>query len=161
MLIQAFIQSKKASAEERSRAALFAGAAALLLGCAGLAALILLETFGLVSIEQKLGDFAHGFLFGISGGVIGAGLSTFISAWQRLHNPEKMRKYEIKCHDERNIAIQSAAAKMTLVTAFVLLYVMIVVSAFLRPAVSMALSALTIVLFFMYLLFIRVFSRKM
>ena len=100
-------------------------------------------------------------LFGISGGLAGAGFSTAFSARKRLRDPEKMRQFEIKSRDERNLAIQSAAAKMTLVAAFVILYVMLFACAFIEPAISVALSALVVGLFVVYFFFIYLFSKKM
>lgn len=161
MLINQFINRKNASPVERSRAVLAAGTAMIMLGIAGLVTLTLLETLRIVSLEQQISSYAHGFLFGISGGVTGAGISLAVSAWQRLHDPEKMRRFEIKSRDERNLAIQNAAARMTFTAALVIIYVLIIVCAFFSPEISMALAFLAIGLFLIYFFFIWFFSRRM
>lgn len=161
MMIQILAGHGKASPEERSRIAAAAGTAMMALGIAGLAVLVLIEALGLYSISQHANSYVQGLLFGISGGLAGAGFSTAFSARKRLRDPEKMRQFEIKSRDERNLAIQSAAAKMTLVAAFVILYVMLFACAFIEPAISVALSALVVGLFVVYFFFIYLFSKKM
>lgn len=155
------IHQKNVSPEERSRAALSVGSGAAALGLAGLVTLVLLEVLQVFSVEQTISAYANGFLFGISGGMIGAGVSNAVSAWQRLHDPEKMRQFEIKCRDERNLAIQNAAAKMTFFSALVILYLCIIVSAFFQPTLSMVFSLVAVGLFALYFIFIGIFSRKM
>ena len=161
MMIQIFAGRGKASPEERSRAAAAAGTAMMVLGVAGLAVLALIGWSGIYSISQHANSYVEGLLFGISGGLAGAGFSTAFAARGRLRDPEKMRQFEIKSRDERNLAIQSAAAKMTLVTAFVGLYVLLFVCAFIEPVISVALSALAVGLFVVYFGFIYFFSKKM
>ena len=160
MLLHLFT-CKSASPEERSRLSFVLGSALAALGLAGLVTLALLEGFQLVPLSERLGSYTNGFLFGISGGILGAGISTAVAARRRLRDPEKMRRFAIKSHDERNLAIQSAAAKLTLISTFVLLYAAIVVCAFLRPALSMALSVFMIGLLALYLVFLLLLARRM
>ena len=163
MLAKYFVMcaNKKASPEERAKNTFAVGVGMLLLGVAGLAALTLLHVLGAYTVWEEINAYASGLLFWMSGGIMGAGFSTAFSARERLRDPEKMRRFEIKAHDERNIAIQSAAAKMTIVSAAGMLYLMLFVSAFLRPELSMLLSLMAVGLFVIYFVWIFWYSQKM
>lgn len=100
MLMKLFTAQNGSDPREKSKATQAAGAVMMTLGFCGLLTLILLEVFGVFSLKRQVNSYASSLIFGLSGGMIGGGFSTFWSARQRLKDPEKMRVFMIKATDD-------------------------------------------------------------
>lgn len=161
MLMKLLTAPNGSDPREKSKAAQAGGAVMMALGICGLLTLILLEVFDVFSLEQQVNSYADGLMFGLSGGMIGGGFATFWSARQRLKDPEKMRVFMIKSTDERVIAISRTAAQMTLWTSIALLYIVLIICAFIEPRISIALTVSACAILTIYSLYIYLFSKRM
>ena len=108
-----------------------------------------------------LEDYMQGVYCGVGGGLIGASLALIVKNKIILKSEEKIKKERLKNYDERNIAISQKALLSALGVLMVALYLMGLIGGLFNPILMRALSFLVLVFLVGYLVFYKIYFKKM
>lgn len=100
----------------------------------------------------------------VVGGGVGLGASLIVySFWYRriTKNPKKLHQHRVKNFDERNMDIEAAAGRATVIAMETILMILMVIAAFINIDYAMVLWGVIVLLIAVFALSLLYYKRKM